>query len=68
VTSFDNTFDHRTHVNATSRRDLGLFSTLAGVILTLKPTSRGSPHVPDWLRRDIGLPPADEGKSYWDYR
>lgn len=68
MTAFDITLDHRTHVSATSRRDLGLFGTLAGVILTLKPTSRGSPTVPNWLRRDVGLPPADEGRSYWDYR
>jgi hypothetical protein len=68
MTSFDTTLDHRTHVDATSRRDLGLFSTLAGVILTLKPSSRGSPQVPNWLRRDVGLPPVDESRSYWDYR
>ena len=67
MTSFDTTLDHRIRVSA-SRRDLGLFSTLAGVILTLKPTSRGSPQVPNWLRRDVGLPPVAESRSYWDFR
>jgi hypothetical protein len=67
MTSFETTIDHRTHVT-TSRRDLGLFSTLAGVILTLKPTSRGSPEVPSWLRRDVGLPPVAESRSHWDFR
>lgn len=68
MTSFDTSLDNRTLVGTTSRRDLGLFSTLAGVMLTLKPTSRGSPDVPNWLRRDIGLPPVAETRSFWDYR
>lgn len=50
------------------RRSLGLFGSFVGVILTLRPQSRGSPPVPNWLRRDIGLPPADESRSFWDYR
>jgi hypothetical protein len=68
MTALDTNLDTRTHLSATSRRDLGLFSTLAGVMLTLKPSSRGSPPVPDWLRRDVGLPPVDQSRSYWDYR
>jgi hypothetical protein len=68
MTSFDTSFDQRTHVSATSRRDLGLFGTLSGVILTLKPTSRGSPDLPSWLRRDVGLPPVTEARGFWDYR
>ena len=55
-------------VSTSSRRELGLFSSLAGVILTLKPTSRGSPEVPDWLRRDVGLPPVEQVRGFWDYR
>jgi hypothetical protein len=38
------------------------------VILTLKPSSRGSPAVPAWLRRDVGLPLVEETRTYWDYR
>ena len=69
MTAYDTALDHRTHAGTTSRRDLGLFGTLSGVILTLKPTSRGSPPaVPNWLRRDVGLPPEAETRSYWDYR
>jgi hypothetical protein len=32
-------------------------------------TSRGSPHVPSHLRRDLGLmPEVLEPRSHWDYR
>ena len=51
-----------------SRRRLGLFDNLAGVILTLRPQSRGSPDLPDWVRKDIGLPPIEQVRSFWDYR
>jgi hypothetical protein len=68
MTSFDTTFENRPNVNAISRRELGLFTSLAGLILTVKPTSRGSPELPTWLRRDIGLPPAEQSRSFWDYR
>ena len=68
MTAFDTTLTNGTFVSTSSRRELGLFSSLAGVILTLKPTSRGSPEVPDWLRRDVGLPPVEQARGFWDYR
>jgi hypothetical protein len=64
---YDSTLGSRVPAT-TSRRQLGLLGTLAGVILALKPTSRGSPEVPAWLRRDVGLPPVEESRSFWDYR
>ena len=67
MTALDTTHNG-TFVSTSSRRELGLFSSLAGVILTLKPTSRGSPEVPDWLRRDVGLPPVEQARGFWDYR
>ena len=68
MTSFDTTLSNRPNVNTIARRELGLLTSLAGLILTVKPTSRGSPEVPNWLRRDVGLPPAPESRSFWDYR
>ena len=68
MTSFDTTFESRPSVNPISRRELGLFTSLAGLILTVNPTSRGSPELPSWLRLDIGLPPAEQTRSFWDYR
>ena len=68
MTALDTTNSNGTFFTTISRRDLGLFSSLAGIILTLKPTSRGSPEVPSWLRRDVGLPPVDQARGFWDYR
>ena len=68
MTSFDTTVSNRPTVRTISRRELGLFTSLAGLILTVKPTSRGSPELPSWLRRDIGLPPVEQTRSFWDYR
>jgi hypothetical protein len=30
--------------------------------------SRGSPELPDCLRRDVGLPPRTEPVDHWNYR
>jgi hypothetical protein len=68
MTSFDTTLENHSNVRPISRRELGLLTSLAGLILTVKPTSRGSPELPTWLRRDIGLPPVAETRSFWDYR
>lgn len=68
MTALDTTLPNVHRVDTISRRDLGLFTSLAGLILTVKPTSRGSPELPSWLRRDIGLPPVAETRSFWDYR
>jgi hypothetical protein len=68
MTAIDTTLPNVHRVSAPSRRDLGVFASLAGVILTLKPSSRGSPELPSWLRRDIGLPPDAQTRSFWDYR
>ena len=57
---------------------IGLFDRLTAAVRALLPTSnrarpkrrhrsRGSPPLPDWLRRDIGMPPYDEPKRFWDH-
>ena len=68
MTALDSNVSYHPSAGTMSRRQIGLLGSLAGVILTLKPNSRGSPEVPNWLRRDVGLPPVAESWSYWDFR
>lgn len=39
---------------------------LARLVKSRKP--RGSPPLPAYLRQDIGLPPDEPGRNYWDHQ
>lgn len=68
MTSLDTTLSSIPRRATRSQRQLGLVGSLAGVFLALKPTSRGSPEVPNWLRRDVGLPPVGPETDFWSLR
>lgn len=56
-------------VPSIARRDRSVVSRLLSAILSQWPErTRGSPGLPDHLRRDIGLDPVDESRRYWDHQ
>ncbi|MBN9305288.1 MULTISPECIES: hypothetical protein [unclassified Devosia] len=56
-------------VPSIARRDRSVVSRLLSAILSQWPErTRGSPRLPNYLRRDIGLDPVDEGRRYWDHQ
>lgn len=56
-------------VPAISRRDRTVAHRLLSAILSQWPQrTRGSPPLDGYLRRDVGLPPIEPSRTYWDYR
>ncbi|MEO6012099.1 MAG: hypothetical protein ABIQ30_00740 [Devosia sp.] len=52
-----------------SRQDKSVVSRLVSAILSQWPErTRGSPPQPNYLRRDVGLPPMEPSRSYWDHQ
>jgi hypothetical protein len=51
------------------RRERGTVERLVSAILSQWPQrTRGSPPVPSYLRRDVGLLPEERSKRYWDHQ
>jgi len=56
-------------VPSVSRRDQTILSRLMSVLLSHWPQRvRGSPPLPSYLRRDIGLEPLEPSRKYWDHQ
>jgi len=56
-------------VPSIARRDRSTASRLLSAILSQWPErTRGSPPLPNYLRRDIGLEPLEPSRKYWDVR
>ena len=52
-----------------SRQDKSVISRLVSAILSQWPErTRGSPPLPNYLRRDIGLGPIEPSRKYWDHQ
>jgi hypothetical protein len=67
--SLSNSTVARSFVPSISRREKGVVSRLVSAVLSqLLERTRGSPPLPDYLRRDVGLPEIDSGRSYWDHQ
>jgi hypothetical protein len=55
-------------VPSIARRERGTVERLVSAILSQWPQrTRGSPPVPSYLRRDVGLMPVEESRKYWDH-
>lgn len=63
---------HVSHTRVAGALVSAVVTTLASLQTaraTRRYRSRGSPPLPSWLRRDVGLvPEVLEPKSHWDYR
>jgi hypothetical protein len=67
--SLSNTSLNASLVPSISRRDRSVVSRLMSAILSQWPErTRGSPPLPNYLRRDVGLDPIDAGRKYWDHQ
>jgi hypothetical protein len=56
-------------VPSIARRDRSTAGRLLSAILSQWPErTRGSPPLPNYLRRDIGLEPLEPSRKYWDIR
>ncbi|GEM_PF-3015471 len=56
-------------VPSISRRDRTLVSRLVSAILSQWPErTRGSPPLPNYLRRDVGLEPLEPSRKHWDHQ
>jgi hypothetical protein len=67
--TLSNTALNASLVPSISRRDRSVVSRLMSAILSQWPErTRGSPPLPNYLRRDVGLGPADHGRKYWDHQ
>ncbi|MEO9229849.1 MAG: hypothetical protein ABI216_13030 [Devosia sp.] len=56
-------------VPAVARRDRGIVGRLMSAILSQWPErTRGSPPLPNYLRRDVGLNPIEPSRKYWDHQ
>jgi len=56
-------------VPSIARRDRSVVGRLVSAILSQWPErTRGSPPVDNYLRRDIGLPPIESSRRYWDHQ
>ncbi len=54
-------------VPSIARRDRTVVSRLMSAILSQWPErTRGSPPLPSYLRRDVGLDPIEPGRKYWE--
>ena len=56
-------------VPSVARREHTLGSRLMSAILSQWPQrTRGSPPLDSYMRRDIGLPPIEPSRKYWDHQ
>lgn len=56
-------------VPSIARRDRSTVGRLLSAILSQWPErTRGSPPLPNYLRRDVGLEPIEPSRKYWDIR
>ena len=56
-------------VPSISRRDSSFVRKMLSAILSQWPErTRGSPPLPNYLRRDVGLDPIDDRRKYWDHQ
>ena len=56
-------------VPSISRQERGIVGRLVSAILSQWPErTRGSPPVPSYLRRDVGLWPIEPRRNYWDHQ
>jgi len=56
-------------VPSISRRDRSVIGRLVSAILSQWPErTRGSPPLPNYLRRDVGLDPIEPSRKYWDHQ
>jgi hypothetical protein len=60
--------EYLSRVPQISRRPrVGPIGSLVAVVLTYRPPRRGtSPNLPDYLRKDIGLPPIGDLPDPWE--
>jgi hypothetical protein len=57
------------YVPSIARRERGVVERLMSAILSQWPQrTRGSPAVPNYLRRDLGLLPIEQSRKYWDHQ
>ena len=67
--SLSNTELRTSFVPSIARQDRNLVRRLVSAILSQWPErTRGSPPLPNYLRRDIGLDPIDASRKYWDHQ
>jgi hypothetical protein len=56
-------------VPSIGRRDRNLVRQLVSALLSQWPErTRGSPPLPNYLRRDVGLGPVEPRRDYWDHQ
>lgn len=56
-------------VPSITRRDRSVANRLVAAILSQWPQrTRGSPPPGNYMRRDIGLPPLERERRYWDHQ
>jgi len=56
-------------VPSISRRDRSVANRLLSAILSQWPQrARGSPPLDNYMRRDVGLPPMEPSRKYWDHQ
>jgi hypothetical protein len=67
--TLSNTDIHTSFVPSIARQDRSLVRRMMSAILSQWPErTRGSPPLPNYLRRDIGLDPVDASRKYWDHQ
>lgn len=67
--TLSNTQLRNSFVPSIARRDRSVVSRLLSAILSQWPErTRGSPPLPNYLRRDLGLDPVHESRKYWDHQ
>jgi hypothetical protein len=56
-------------VPSVTRQDRNVVRRILSAILSQWPErTRGSPPLPNYLRRDVGLDPIDQSRKYWDHQ
>jgi len=56
-------------VPSISRSDRSVVARMLSAILSQWPErTRGSPPLPNYLRRDVGLDPIELSRKYWDHQ
>ena len=67
--SLSNTELRNSFVPSIARQDRSLVRRLVSAILSQWPErTRGSPPLPNYLRRDVGLDPLEPSRRYWDHQ
>jgi hypothetical protein len=67
--TLSNTQLRNSFVPSIARRDRSVVSRLLSAILSQWPErTRGSPPLPNYLRRGLGRDPVDESRKYWDHQ